>query len=102
MNRRIPSGAFCLFAHNPGGSRQGKVVLVRKADGSALEDGASYTVKRYESVKRPADAEDGGWRHERIVLRPDSKDPSFEPLVLTGEDAEELRVVAELVEVLGG
>lgn len=29
MNRRIPSGSWCLFKEIPAGSRQGKIVLVR-------------------------------------------------------------------------
>jgi len=31
-NRAIPDGAWCLFARDPGGSRQGKTVLVRHRD----------------------------------------------------------------------
>ena len=42
---------------------------------------------------------DGAWRHTRITLKPNN--PAFEPIVLTGEDEGELRVVAELIEVLG-
>lgn len=29
MNRRIPNGTWCLFRAHPGGSRQGKIVLVQ-------------------------------------------------------------------------
>lgn len=29
MNRRIPNGAWCLFRANPGGTREGKVVVVQ-------------------------------------------------------------------------
>ena len=35
------------------------------------------------------------------VVKPDSTDPSFEPIVLEGLEEGELTIVAELVEVLG-
>jgi len=100
MNRRIPNGAWCLWRASPGGSRQGKVVL---AEHHAIHDSeldGRYTVKVYESEKVPT--EDGGWRHAVIRLKPDSRDPSFAPIVLQDLEEGELRIVAELVEVLGG
>lgn len=99
MNRRIPNGAYCLFRVHPTGSRQGKTVLVRHPDLHDPETG-SYTVKRYESEKRRSgDGDD--WQHRRIILRPDSNDPSFVPLIFEDGGADELRVIGELVEVLG-
>jgi len=56
-------------------------------------------VKVYESEKRPAD--DGGWRHSRVILKPDSTDPAFQPIVLEDLDEGELTIVAVMVEVLG-
>jgi SOS-response transcriptional repressor LexA len=78
------------------GTRQGRIVLAQLRDGVDPETGHRYTVKRYESEKTPVD---DTWRHVRIVLRPTN--PEFAPIVI--DDAEEgsLRVVAELVEVLG-
>jgi type I restriction enzyme, R subunit len=99
MNRRIPNGAWCLWRFNPGGSRQGKVVLAESRGIADPEHGGHYTVKIYESVKEPA--EDGGWRHSRITLKPDSTDAAFEPIVLEDLEDGELRIIAELVEVLG-
>ena len=43
---------------------------------------------------------DGTWRHRRIVLRPDSTEPTFELIVLENVPEEEVQIVAELVEVL--
>lgn len=99
MNRRIPNGSWCLFKLNPGGSRQGKVVLVQHRDISDLETGGHYTVKVYESEK--VNGEDGGWQHSRITLRPDSLFPDYEAIVLEGGDVEGLRVVAEWMGVVG-
>lgn len=99
MNRRIPSGAWCLWRANPTGTRSGKVILAQHRSIDDPETGGNYTVKRYQSEKVGEDG--GGWRHSRIVLQPDSDDPAFAPLVFEADEAEGLRVVAELVEVLG-
>jgi len=100
MNRRIPSGAYCVFRTPVTGSRQGRVVLVQHRDISDPDNGGQYTVKIYESAK-VAD-EDGGWRHLEIRLKPDSTDDTFEPIVLRGQSEDEVLVLAELVEALPG
>ncbi|MCA0177458.1 MAG: DUF2075 domain-containing protein [Proteobacteria bacterium] len=99
MNRRIPNGAWCLFRANPTGTRQGKVVVVQHRSIADPETGGQYTVKLYTSEKVPA--EEGGWRHERITLRPDSDRPGFEPIDLAaGDDEGGVRVIAEMLMVL--
>jgi hypothetical protein len=99
MNRRIPNGAWCEWRLKPTGTRQGKVVLAQHRDIQDPEHGGQYTVKVYESEKETT--EDGGWRHRRVTLKPDSADPAFEPIVLENLEEGELTIVAELVEVLG-
>lgn len=97
MNRRIPNGAWCLFRSHPTGTRQGKVVLAQHRDIADPDTGGRYTVKVYRSEK--ADTEDGGWRHERIVLSPDSDRPGYAPLVIeAGEEGVE--IIAEWLMVL--
>jgi type I restriction enzyme R subunit len=91
----IPDGSWCLFRAPVEGTRQGKTVLVQLRDGTDRETGERYTVKRYESEKV---AKGDSWRHARITLKP--VNPSFEPIVLTGNDAGEFKVVAEVVQVL--
>ncbi len=98
MNRRIPDGAWCLWRMNPAGSRQGKIVLAEHRDIDDPELGGHYTVKVYESEK--VQAEDGGWRHGNVRLKPDSFDNAYEPIVLDGLEEGDLRIVAEIVEVL--
>jgi hypothetical protein len=98
MNRRIPNGAWCLWRANPAGTRQGMVVLAQHRDIHDHELEGRFTVKVYESEK--VAAEDGGWRHAVVRLKPDSDDPTFEPIVLEGLEEGELRIIAELVEVL--
>ena len=95
MEPAIPDRAYCLFAAPVGGTRQGKTVLVQMRDAADPESGERYTVKRYESEKS---ADEDSWRHTKITLQP--VNPDFGPIVLTVSNDNELRVVAELVEVL--
>ena len=99
MNRRIPNGSWCLFRAKPGGTREGKVVVVEHRSISDPETGGQYTIKVYASEKIAA--EDGGWRHQRITLHPDSDRPEFEPLVIqVAADEDGFSVVAEMLMVL--
>ena len=97
MEPAIPDGSYCLFAAPVTGTRQGKTVLVQLRDGADPETGERYTVKRYESEK--ATGEDS-WRHTRIILKPFN--PSFAPIILDGIDEAQVRVIAEVVDMLGG
>jgi uncharacterized protein len=99
MNRRIPNGAWCLFKLNPAGSRQGKVVLVQHRELSDTDTGGHYTIKVYESVKKVM--ADGNWRHVAIILRPDTTATGYEPIMLSEEQSDDLKVIAELIAVLG-
>lgn len=99
MNRRIPNGSWCLFKRATGGTRQGKVVLVQHRDIADIDTGGQFTIKVYESEKMEHD--DGGWQHKKITLKPDTTATGYKPIVLNGADAGELKVIAELVAVLG-
>jgi uncharacterized protein len=99
MNRRIPNGSWCLFKLAPGGTRQGKVVLVQHRDIDDIDTGGHYTIKVYESEK--VEHGDGGWLHKKIILKPDTTSQGYEPIVLNGDEAGELKVIAEMVAVLG-
>jgi ATP-dependent helicase YprA (DUF1998 family) len=98
MNRRIPNNAWCVWRANPTGTRNGSVVIAEHPDINDSDLIGRYTVKIYESEK-VADA-DRGWRHSRVTLKPDSTDPSFAPIVLENLNDGDLRIVAELLEVL--
>ena len=54
-------------------------------------------MKRYDAIKM--EGEDGA-AYERIVLRPDSTDPSFKPIEIDLEDDEGAVIVARLVSLL--
>jgi SOS-response transcriptional repressor LexA len=97
MEPPIPDGAWCLFRAPVEGARQGKTVLVQLRDAKDPETGERYTVKRYESKKA---AQGDSWRHERITLKP--VNPDFTPIVFDDAEEGDLKVIAELVEVLSG
>jgi uncharacterized protein len=98
MNRRIPNGSWCLFRTDPGGSRNGKIVVVQHRDIQDADFGGGLTIKRYESEQ--AQHDDGTWSHRRIVLRPESNIEGYREIVLGPDEAAELVVVGELVAVL--
>lgn len=97
MNRVIPNGATCLFRTDPGGSRNGKIVLVECADIMDADTGSRYTVKDYESHKME---DENGWHHEKIVLKPRSHDPDYKAIELTEDQFSNHRVVGIFVQVL--
>ena len=101
MNKRIPNGSLCLFRANPGGTREGKIVLVQHRDIQDPDTGSSLTVKRYHSEK--ALAEDGeSWRHQRIVLGCQTSAPGYEDIVLSdGDEVSDLRVLGEFIASVG-
>jgi hypothetical protein len=70
-----------------------------RASGIADPDtGGSYTVKRYRSEKAAGD--DDSWKHTAVRLEP--LNPAYQPIVIAATEASDVRVIGELVEVLGG
>ena len=89
MNRRIPNGAFCIFRTPVEGSRTGRVLLVQHREISDPDTGGSYTVKLYERVSPAV-----------VLLTPETDVDGYEPIEVNAS-ADDVRVIAELVEVLG-
>ena len=97
MNKVIPNGSTCLFRFDPGGSRNGKIVLVEFSDTIDSDSGSRYTVKEYESFKVEAEDE---WHHQKIVLKPLSYDKSFGALELIEDQSSYFRVIGVFLRVL--
>lgn len=97
MNRIIPNGSTCLFRKAPGGTRNGKMVLVECTDEADAQTGSRYTIKDYESIK--VQNEDG-WQHKVIRLNPRSYNDVFKPLELTEAQALCYQVIGEFVQIL--
>lgn len=99
MNEIIPDGAICLFRSNPGGSRNGKIVLVECADLQDGDAGSRYTVKEYQSFK--VQTEDGS-ENRRILLKPRSTNAALAAIELNDDgDEHRYRVVGEFLGVIG-
>ena len=96
MEPTVPDGSYCLFYEVVHGTRQNKILLVRKPGLADPETGADYTLKRYRSKKVVSTDEE--WRHSEIELKPDN--PEFRALRFTEEDAADLKVIGEMIEVL--
>jgi type I restriction enzyme R subunit len=97
MEPRVPDQSYALFRTAGAVSRNGKILLVEHHDIADQETGGSYTLKKYESTK--VQREDGTWEHVEIRLVP--LNPQYDPIVLWPADEGEVRVVAELIDVLG-
>jgi type III restriction enzyme len=92
MEPTIPDGAYCLFSSPVAGARAGRTVLVGLTDAIDPESSERFTVKRYASKK------DSAGRNVKVTLQP--VNPAFGPIEFEVRDEGDVRVVAELVEVL--
>lgn len=96
MEPKIHDGDFCIFRANPAGSRQGKIVLVQHYNYYDPDNAGAYSIKEYSSSK--SYDENGNWQHEKIELHPLNKE--YDAIVINSEDAEEFRVIGELVGII--
>ncbi|MDA8744851.1 DEAD/DEAH box helicase family protein [Rubripirellula amarantea] len=96
MEPTIPSDSWCLFRPITAGSRDGNLVLVQVNTHTDPEDGGRYTVKRYRSTKQVTEE---GWRHNSVELQPLNEE--FEPIQVSENQADELRVIGEFVCLIG-
>ncbi len=97
MNRVIPNGSICLFKPYSGGSRNGKILLIENRDIQDPDFNSAFTIKTYSSEKIVMEE---NWEHISIVLRPNSFDNSYQNIVITEENAAEMRVIGEFVGIL--
>lgn len=97
MNKIIPNGSICLFKKYQGGSRNGLIVLAQHTDRQDADFGSQYTVKEYHSAKYQDDA---GWHHQGITLKPQSDDPSYQPLRLADDELSSFSVIGIFERVL--
>jgi len=97
MNKKIPNSSWCLFQKDPGGSREGKIVLVEHRNINDKDFGAGYTVKEYHSTKA---VDEDSWSHKTITLKPLSSDSTYNDIILNEEELSDLKVVGIFVAVL--
>ena len=97
MNKIIPNNSWCLFKKDPGGSRNGKIVLVHHGNIQDADFGRGYTVKKYESIKNETDEDS---RNNAIILKPQSYNSNFKNIILTEDELIDLKVVGVFVKVI--
>jgi hypothetical protein len=97
MNKIIPNGSWCLFKKDPGGSREGKVVLVQQSSIQDPDFGSGYTVKVYHSLKA---MDNEIWQHEAIMLKPHSTIKDYKDIVLENDALTEFKVLGIFQKVL--
>ncbi|MEJ2884367.1 DNA/RNA helicase domain-containing protein [Pedobacter sp. GR22-6] len=97
MNKKIPNGAYCLFREDPGGSREGKIVLVQSTNIHDADFGSGYTVKEYHSEKKNNNEE---WTHKAINLRPLSYSADYNAIELTENELTSFKVMGIFDQVL--
>lgn len=90
MEPGIPDGAYCLFGTPVLGELGDRTLLVQHRGIHDADTGTSYTVKRLQREGSTG----------RVRLIPDN--PEYAPIDLHETDEANLRVVAELLEVLSG
>jgi len=97
MNRRIENGSICLFKRYLGGSRNGKIVLVENRDIQDEDFNSAFTIKTYSSKKVQSEE---GWTHQEIILSPNSFDSKYQEIIISEENAEEMKIIGEFIKVL--
>jgi SOS-response transcriptional repressor LexA len=93
----IKNGDHLLMRANPGGSRQGKIVLAQYVGPADPDFGGAYTVKVYDSKKEASKSSDS-WIHSEVTLKP--LNDSYEPIVFRKEKAEGVSILAECLGIL--
>ena len=69
------------------------IVLAQHRNIYDEDNAGSYSIKEYNSTK--STDEYGNWQHESIELRPFN--PTYNPIVITPEDADSFRIVGSFV-----
>jgi DUF2075 family protein/SOS-response transcriptional repressor LexA len=90
MNKIIPNGSICMFRKYDGGSRDGKIVLVKHTSIQDADFGSGYTVKEYRSKKETTE---DLWSHKTITLKPLSYDSTFEDIIIKDDELSNLKVI---------
>ena len=102
MNKIIQDGEIALFkkTNDQGRSNNGKIVLVQLIDSNDDDSKSSYTIKEYFS-EEPKIID--GVKSRKLILIPQSSDPSYENIVFEFADDtdKKVHIIAEFVKVIG-
>ncbi len=96
MEPDVPHNSLVLFRVYGGGSRQGKILLVRVRGLRDSESSSTLLLKRYRRLTEVGAQES----RAHVVIRLESLNPDFQPIVLDSYQDDQITVLAEFVEVL--
>ncbi|MBN1115205.1 MAG: helix-turn-helix domain-containing protein [Oligoflexia bacterium] len=96
MEPLIPDGSFCLFKKYGGGSRQGKIMLVRAAGVADPESGSSFVIKRYKRLGPVSDDRE----RSGIEIHLLSENKKFPPIILKGISDQQINTPCEFVRTI--
>lgn len=96
MNKIIPNGSWCLFKKDPGVQEKEKLswcnIIIFKIRN--MHQGIQLKLMRVKVVKEEE------WSHKKIILKPNSYDPDYQPIELNDDELSTLKVVGIFVAVL--
>lgn len=99
MEPIVPDGSWCVFGPPPEGTRQGKNLIVWHASIKDPEGLGQYTLKHWRSSKHVhSDESHEAWHHTEILLEP--LNSAYDEIRISPEEADSVKVVAELMRVL--
>ena len=99
MEPLVPDGSWCVFGPPPEGTRQGKNLIVWHASIKDPEGLGQYTLKHWRSSRHVhSDESHEAWQHTEILLEP--LNSAYDEIRISPEEADSVKVVAELMRVL--
>lgn len=97
MEPRIHENDLCVFQKYDGDDLENQIVLTQLITHD-IDYGGMYTIKKFHAEKKPD--EYGYLRNEKIELL--SFNPAYSPIILTEDDADDVKTVGVFVGVLRG
>ena len=97
MEPRIHDNDLCVFQKYEGDDLENQIVLTQLITHD-MDYGGMYTIKKFHAEKKPD--ENGYLRNSKIELL--SYNPAYSPIILTEDDADDVKTVGVFVGVLRG
>ena len=97
MEPRIHDNDLCVFQKYEGDELENQIVLTQLITHD-MDYGGMYTIKKFHAEKRPD--ENGYLRNSKVELL--SYNPAYSPIILTEDDADDVKTVGVFVGVLRG
>lgn len=97
MEPRIHDNDLCVFQKYEGDELENKIVLTQLITHD-IDYGGMYTIKKFHAEKSPD--ENGHLRNSKVALL--SYNPTYSPIILTKDDADNIKTIGVFVGILCG